>query len=169
MKMLVDTLFKNVTIDRFIEVYFSEDFNNRVAAISGLKSRVLVEEKVHPDGSRDRRVRMHPNVTLPSVIQKVVGKEEIHYDEVAHYDAAKKAVTYRVDSRANDRVKVGGVITFQAEGSGVRRTIDGDLEIKAPFGLGSIIEKFVTGEVEKGYAKIAVFLQQYLDEHATGP
>lgn len=166
MKLFVDTLFKNVTLDRFIEVYFSEDFNNQVAVQSGLKSRVLVEEKIHPDGSRDRRVRMHPSVTLPGVIQKVVGKQEIYYDEVAHYDAVKKAVTYRVDSRANDRVNVAGTITFKAEGSGVRRVIDGDIDIRAPFGVGSIIEKFVTAEVEKGYAKIAVFLQKFLDDHA---
>ena len=58
MKLFVNTVFKNVTLERFLEVYFSEDFNNRVAAVSGLKSRRLVEEKRHDDGSRDRRVRI---------------------------------------------------------------------------------------------------------------
>ena len=166
MKLLVDTLFKNVTLDRFVDVYFSEDFNNRVAAVSGLKSRKLVEEKIHPDGSRDRRVRMEPNVTLPAAIQKWVGNETITYDEVSHYDAAKKTVTYRIDSKANDRVKVNGVITFLAEGSGVRRKIDGNIEVKV-FGVGAVIEKFVEGEVQKGYERLGVFLQQVLDEGQT--
>jgi hypothetical protein len=163
--MLVDTTFKNVTVDRFVEVYFSEDFNNQVARISGLKSRVLVEEKLHADGSRDRRVRMEPNVTLPGPIQKFVGSEPISYDEVSHYDAAKKRVTYHIDSKANDRVVVKGSIAFVADGSGVRRVIDGVIEVKV-LGLGGIVEKFVEAETQKGYAKIATFLQGYLDEHA---
>ncbi|MDP2340243.1 MAG: DUF2505 family protein [Deltaproteobacteria bacterium] len=166
MKMIVDTLFQNVTLDRFIEVYFSEDFNNRVAAVAGLKSRDLVEETIHADGSRDRRVRLHPNVTLPTIIKKWASEDQIHYDEVAHYDAIKKEATYRIDSKANDRVKVGGVIRFTAAGAGVRRLIDGVIEIKAPFGVGTIIEKFIEGETQKGYAKIATFLQGYLDERA---
>jgi hypothetical protein len=166
MKMIVDTLFRNVTIDRFIEVYFSEDFNNRVAAVAGLKSRDLVEETLHADGSRDRRVRLHPNVSLPAIIKKWASEDQIQYDEVAHYDAGKKEATYRIDSKANDRVKVGGVIRFQASGSGVRRLIDGVIEIKAPFGVGVVIERFIEAETQKGYAKIATFLQGYLDEHA---
>lgn len=165
MKLLVDTLFKNVTLDRFIDVYFSEDFNNRVAKISGLKKRDLVEEKIAPDGSRDRRVRMEPNVTLPGPIQKFVGNETITYDEVSHYDAAKKTVTYHIDSKANDRIKVSGTITFVPDGTGVRRKIDGVIEVKV-FGVGGVIEKFVEQETQKGYAKIAVFLQSVLDEGA---
>ena len=165
MKLLVDTLFKNVTIERFIEVYFSEDFNNRVAAVSGLKSRDLVDETIHPDGSRDRRVRLRPNITLPMIIRKWATEDQIQYDEVAHFDAKKLEATYQIDSKANDRVKVGGVIRFLATGSGVRRLIDGVIEIKAPFGVGGVIEKFIEGETQKGYAKIATFLQGYLDEH----
>lgn len=165
MKLLVDTLFQNVTLDRFVEVYFSEDFNNRVAKISGLKKRELVEEKRHEDGSRDRRVRMEPNVTLPGPIQKFVGNQTISYDEVSRYDAGKKQVTYHIDSKANDRIQVKGTITFVPEGTGVRRKIDGVIEVKV-LGLGGLVEKFVEAETQKGYAKIAVFLQQVLDEHA---
>lgn len=163
MKMVVDTVFQNVTVERFVEVYFSEDFNNRVAAVAGLKTRDLVEEALHPDGSRDRRVRLHPNVTLPSVIKKWASEDQIHYDEISHYDAGKHEASYRIDSKANDRVKVGGVIRFLPAGTGVRRLIEGTIEIKAPFGVGALIEKFIEGETQKGYAKIAVFLQGYLD------
>ena len=165
MRLLVDNLFHNVTLDRFVDVYFSEDFNNRVAKVSGLKRRDLVEETRAADGSRDRRVRMEPNVSLPSPIQRFVGNETITYDEVSHYDAATKTVTYRIDSKANDRIKVEGKITFVAEGTGVRRKIDGTIEVKV-FGVGGVIEKFVEQETQKGYAKIAVFLQQVLDEGA---
>ena len=102
-------------------------------------------------------------MTLPGPIQKLVGNEPITYDEVSHFDATKKTVTYRIDSKANDRIKVSGSISFVAEGSGVRRKIDGVIEVKV-FGVGGVIEKFVEGETQKGYAKIAVFLQSVLDE-----
>jgi hypothetical protein len=167
MKLHVDHEFAAVTVERFLQVYFSEDFNNRVAAVSGLKSRVLVDEKIHADGSRDRRVRMHPAVTVPSALQKFVTADQIHYDEVSRFDAATTVITYRIDSKANDRVDVGGTIRIVPHGGGVRRIIDGHVEVKAPFGVGAMVEKFIEAEVQKGYANIRPFLQRYLDEHAT--
>ncbi len=166
MKLHVDHAFDNVTVARFLDVYFSEDFNNRVATISGLKTRVLVDEKIHADGSRDRRVRMHPAVTVPSSLQKFVTADQIHYDEVSHFDAAKNEITYRIDSKANDRVAVGGTIRVVPHGAGVRRIIDGHVDVKVPFGVGVVVEKFIEAEVQKGYEKIRPFLQRYLDEHA---
>jgi hypothetical protein len=168
MKLAVDHAFTNVTVERFLDVYFSEDFNNRVAAVSGLKSRTLVDEQVHADGARDRRVRMHPAVTVPSTLQKFVTADQIHYDEVSHYDPARREIAYRIDSKANDRVTVAGVIRVVPNGTGVRRIIEGHIEVKAPFGVGAVVEKFIEAEVQKGYAKIQPFLQRYLDDHARG-
>jgi hypothetical protein len=166
MRLSVDHAFTDVTVERFLDVYFSEDFNNRVAATSGLKSRVLVEEKIHPDGARDRRVRMHPDVTVPSSLQKFVRAEQIHYDEVSRFDPARCEITWRIDSAANDRVQVAGVIRIVPHGTGVRRIIDGVVEVKAPFGVGAIVERFIEVEVQKGYDRLRTFLQRYLDEHA---
>jgi hypothetical protein len=165
-KLHVDHAFTDVTVERFLAVYFSEDFNNRVAPVSGLKTRTLIEERIHADGSRDRRVRMHPAVTVPATLQRFVSAEQIHYDEVSRFDAATCTITYRIDSKANDRVDVGGTIRFVAHGSGVRRIIDGHVQVKVPFGVGAVVEKFIEAEVQKGYEKIRPFLQRYLDEHA---
>jgi len=168
-KFHVDHRFERVTLDRFIAVYFSEHFNNEVAAISGLRTRTLVEEVVDDTGARKRRVRMHPDVKLPAPIKRFASEEQIHYDEVSSYDPVRREVKFRVDSKANDRVRFEGVIRFVAEGSGVRRLIDSEIEVKVPFGVGSIIERFIDVEVGKGYAKIQPFLQGYLDRHPDGP
>jgi hypothetical protein len=162
----IDHAFTNVTAERFLEVYFSEDFNNRVAPVSGLKTRTLVEETVHAGGARDRRVRMHPDVDVPAALRRFVRAEQIHYDEVSHFDPANNEIRYRIDSRANDRVTVSGVIRVVPEASGVRRLIDTEVAINAPFGVGAVVERFVEAEVTKGYAKLQPFLQQYLDDHA---
>jgi hypothetical protein len=164
MKLAIDQRFARVTLERFIDVYFSEDFNNAVAAVSGLKSRRLVDETIAADGSRERRVRMEPAVPLPKPIEKLIGDERISYDEVSSYDAARKECRFRIDSKANERVRFEGTIRFIADGDGVRRVIDGVIEVRAPLGLGGMIERFIESETQKGYAKIAAFLQRYLDE-----
>src|ERR1043165_5493421 len=117
MKFTIDTKFLGVTVDRFIEIYFSEAFNNAVAPITGMKVRKLVEETVKDDGSRERRVRMEPNVNLPGPIQKVAdslagGKASITYDEVTSYDGTTKVARYYIDSKIRERAKVEGTIRF---------------------------------------------------------
>lgn len=162
----IDHRFTGCTLEHFIAVYFSEDFNNAVAPISGLKSRHLVEERIDADGTRHRRVRMQPNVTLPAPIRKYASEEQIHYDEVAIYDPVAREVRYHIDSKANDRVDIRGVIRFVSDGeNAVRRIIDSSVHIKAPFGVGTLIERFIESEVKKGYDKLKPFLQRYLDEH----
>jgi hypothetical protein len=168
MKFHVDHRFERTTLERFIAVYFSEHFNTEVAAISGLRTRTLVEEVIEADGRRRRRVRMHPNVTLPAAIKRFASEDQIHYDEVSTYDPARHEVRFKIDSRANDRIRFEGTIRFVAEGSGVRRIIDSEIDVNVPFGVGSVIERFIDAEVQKGYAKIQPFLQSYLDRHTDG-
>ena len=169
MKFHVDHRFERVSLDRFIAVYFSEHFNTEVTAVSGLRTRTLVEEIVDDAGGRQRRVRMHPDVKLPAPIKRFASEDQVHYDEVSRYDPLRHEVKFRIDSKANDRVRFDGVIRFVAEGSGVRRLIDSEIDVKVPFGVGTIIERFIDVEVAKGYAKIQPFLQAYLDRHPHGP
>ncbi len=168
MKLHVDTRFERVTLPRFLEIYFSEEFNNAVGAVSGLKSRTLVEETVKDDGARERRVRMEPAVTLPGPIQKLADrlagdKAVITYDEVSSYDPAARTCRYFIDSRIKDKARVEGTIRFLEEGDGVRRVIDGLIEVKAPLGVGGLIERFIESETQKGYLKIGAFLQDWID------
>ena len=112
MKFHVDHRFDRCRLDRFVAVYFSEHFNNEVAAVSGLRTRRLVSEQLHPDGRRERRVRMHPHVTLPAAIRRFASEDQIHYDEVSTYEPATQTVRFFIDSAANDRVSFRGTIRF---------------------------------------------------------
>lgn len=166
MKYVIDQEFRCESVERFRDVYFSEDFNNRVAGEIGLKERRLVEEKTLDDGRVLRRVRMVPNVQLPAALKKLIGDHEIAYDEVSTFDPAKNEVEYFIDSKAKDRVSVTGIIRFVPSSGGVRRVIDCEVSAKV-FGLGGVIEKLIESEVKKGYEKIALVMQRYLDETAT--
>lgn len=169
MKLHVDTLFQRVTLERFVDIYFSEELNNSVAKVSGLKSRTLVDEKRQSDGSRDRRVRLEPGVTLPGPIQKLAdgfvgGKAHLTYDEVSSYDATTHTSKFFIDSKLKDRATFEGTIRFVVEGDGVRRVIDGVIELRAPL-VGGMIERYIESETQKGYVKIAKFLQEWIDTH----
>lgn len=167
MKLHVDQRFARVTLDRFVDTYFSEDFNDAVAPLAGLRSRTLVEERRLDDGTRERRVRMEPAVSLPPPIDRLVGRETISYDEVSRYQPAAQELGFHVESRAGERVAFAGVVRFHADGDGVRRVIDAELKIQAPLGLGAVVERFVLAETERGYLRFATFLQGWLDDRAT--
>lgn len=172
MRLHVDQHFKGVTVERFAEIYHSEAFNNAVAPVTGMRTRQLVEQRVDDKGVLHRRVRMEPDTKLPAMIQKVadsIARSGITYDEVSEYDATQQLIRYRVDSKANDRVKVEGTIRFIADGDGVRRVIDGVIEVKAPLGVGGVIERFIETETVKGYDKIHAFLQKWIDDHPPNP
>ncbi len=167
MKLHVDQHFARVTLERFVEVYHSEEFNNAVAPITGMRTRRLVAETTSAEGRRERRVHMEPDTKLPAAIEKLVGsisKGGVSYDEVSSYDPATNTVTFHVDSPANERVRLAGTIRFISDGDGVRRVIDANIEVKVPL-LGGVIERFIERETVKGYAKIALFLQRFIDEH----
>lgn len=165
MKLFIDQLFTNTDVERFADTYFSEEFNNAVARHIGLKERRLVEEEPAGANKVRRRVRMVPAVELPKPVKKLIGDHEISYDEVSVYDAEKHEVDYHIESGAQDRVQVRGVIRFVPHKEGVRRVIDGEVEVKV-FGLGGLIERLIESEVQKGYEKIGAFMQRWLDEHA---
>jgi hypothetical protein len=158
----VDQTFRCESVERFAEVYFSDDFNNAVAAEIGLKERRLVELEELGDGRVRRRVRMIPSVELPKALRKLIGDAVITYDEVSTYDPARQETSYWVDSAVKDRVQVSGTIRFIAAEGGVRRVIDSEVKARV-FGLGRVIESLVKNEVQKGYVVIGRFMQDYLD------
>lgn len=165
MKLFIDQIFTGTHLDHFEETYFSEEFNTAIAREIGLKERKLVDKRVDDDGKVHRRVRMVPAIELPGPIRKIVGDREISYDEVSVFDPSTHSVRYQIESAAQDRVSVGGEIQFTEEsGSGVRRVIDGEIQVKV-FGLGTVIERFIESETQKSYARISNFMQTWLDEH----
>jgi hypothetical protein len=168
-KYTIDQSFRCASVDRFIEVYFSEGFNNAVSPHIGLKSRELVERRALDDGRVERRVRMQPTVQLPPALAKIVGGRAITYDEVSAFDPAAKKADYFVDSAIKDRLEVKGVVEFLPDGDGrVRRVIHAEVNARV-IGLRSIIEKLIRREVESSYEKIARFMQTYIDELGDDP
>lgn len=163
MKIYIDQKFLRTDIARFIETYFSEDFNQAVARHVGLRERTLVEQQTLATGRVRRRVRMIPEIALPAPIQRLLGDKPISYDEVSEYDPSAYLLRYHIESAAQDRVRVEGEIRFIEENDGVRRIIDGEAAVQV-FGLGGMIERLIESEVRKGYERIGAFMQRWLEQ-----
>lgn len=168
MKFRIDQPFTGVPLDRFVEIYFSEAFNEAVAPVSGMKERRLVHEERRADGTLFRRVRLVPAVPIPKVLESVIAGRQVAYDEVCIYDPRAHEARYHIEHKAGDRLRVQGIIRFQEREGAVHRVVDGEVEVRI-FGLGTVVERFVESEVRKGYDKIAAFLQRYIDDVSAGP
>lgn len=154
--------FTGCTVEEFVDVYFSEAFNEAVAPHAGLKSRELVEERTDDAGLITRRTKMVPAVNVPRAIKAVMGGRDPEYVEVSVYDPEKHQASYRVESAADGFIDVGGTISFREVPGGVERVIDGFVDAKVP-GLSFLIERLIRTEVEKRYNGIVKFTQDYLD------
>jgi hypothetical protein len=165
MHVTTEHRFKNVTVDRFVEVYYSKAFNHAVAPSAALKVRDLVHEESLASGRILRRVRMVPDIELPGPVAALVNGP-IEFFEVSEYDPTTKSAAYHVDSAARDRIVVQGAVTFEQAGDDVIRRIDGDVHVKM-FGVGNIIERLIANEVKGRYDRIQAFTQRYLDDQRT--
>lgn len=163
MKVTVQHRFHGVDVERFVDAYYSADFNRAVAASASLKVRELTSTRTLDDGTIERRVRMVPDVELPAPVRALVAGD-IEFYEVSVYDPRTKSARYHVESAAGDAVVVRGDVRFEKTGDDVLRTIDGEVVVKV-FGLGGIIERLIASEVKGRYDRIQAFTQRWLDDH----
>jgi hypothetical protein len=67
-----------------------------------------------------------------------------------------------------ERVDARGTIDFEPVSTGVKRVVGGEINI-AVVGLGGLIERFVVGEVLKGYADASSFTLAFLEQRLRSP
>ena len=161
-RLVVDQRIERTDVDRFVTMFFSEQFNNEVGPIMGIKSRKLMSETARDDGTRKRVTRMYPTVELPPPLKFLQGDQELRYDEVAFFDPDAKRIRFFVDHAVCDQVKYAGTIAFIPDGDGVRMRIEAALKIDAPF-VGGIIEEIVKQQVNDGWKRYRDFAQRYVD------
>lgn len=167
MKFDVELRAPGLKVDRFIEVYYSTEFQARVIPIAKLRAREQVELTQLPDGRRRRRVRMVPDVDVPRPLRSLLEGEEIEYFEVTHYDPATRSATFDVESRAGDKLVVRGLVRFSDEERHARLHFTGEVRCSL-FGVGGAVERYVAGEVAARYGRVQLALETYLRERPEG-
>jgi hypothetical protein len=168
MKVLIEHTFA-IPPSEFAPLYFEEPFSIAVTSAAKIGRTLL---RLDREGSRIvRHVRCEPERDIPPAIAKLIDGR-FHYVEELDFDLEGRRGQWRViPSVVPDKVKASGTLEFlDAAGPNgekhTKRIVRGDVIISV-FGVGSLVERFVVGEVEKSYDAASAFTDSYLASRAT--
>jgi hypothetical protein len=145
------------------DVFGNEEFD-RELYLESLKfpAYEILEAKTADDGTVKRRVKSVPSSEAPAVVQKALG-ENVSYVEVGTYDP--KAQRYRFDiepNRLKDKILIRGEMWTEPAGDEARRCVDIEVNVKI-FGVGKLVESFISQSLRDNYEKAASFTNVWLD------
>ncbi len=150
---------------RFWEVFFDEAYNQAVYKVVGTKGRQFLELTDH-GATKTWVLRVFPERDLPDFAKKII-KGDLGYIEHATMDKAANRIVSRIEPTLfKDKTKINSVYTIESIGPGkCRRTFEGDVEVSIPL-LGKKVEQIIVADMEKAYASVADFTNEWLAKHA---
>jgi hypothetical protein len=163
MKFHVEHTFRGIDLPAYERLFFDEPFNIELCKHTKLgRTLVKLEDK---DGRRLRVVRVAPERDIPAPVAKVLGTTKLEFTESVDYQLGAGSARWSSEpSILRDKVESRGTFSFQVAPGGVRRVVDGVVNVKI-FGVGGLVERFVVADIEKSYDKAAEFTQRWIDEH----
>ncbi len=113
-----------------------------------------------------RRVRTVPRLDMPAALKKVVGADTMGYieEQKVPKDGPMEFQWKSIPDKLADKSKTEGVFRVEPIGDNrCRRIIEGVVEVKI-FGVGTLAEKYIIGEMEKTYHKVAKAQEKFVKE-----
>ncbi len=152
--------------ETFWKVFFDEEYNEALFGRAlPIKERRLLDLQESEEEIR-RQVRVTPAEEVPAAIQKVIGGD-MTYIEHTTWKKGSQQAQVRVEltsERLRPKFHFDSTIRVQATGSGIRRTLGGEIKVKIPL-MGGTIEKQVYKGIEDNDRRAAEFMRKWLQEH----
>jgi hypothetical protein len=163
MKLSIDHTFA-IAPAEYATLYFDEPFSIALSASAKLGRTLLRLDRT--PARVVRQVRCEPARDVPAPLAKLLDRG-FHYVEELDFDLATLHGRWRVvPSVFADRVDASGTLFFEpAAADQVKRSVRGEINVSV-FGVGSLAERFVVGEVLKGYEAASSFTRSFLAERA---
>jgi hypothetical protein len=160
MVVTISDLFEGIECHDYAALYFDEAFNTAIGRALHMGRKLVLLDR-----SNDRIVRhvcYEPNQDPESPTHQAWGATPAGFVEELDFDVRARRGTWRtIPNRFADRVNNAGTIEFAPEGRGTRRSVRGDVVVKA-FGFGRIVEKMIVGEIVKSYAATTAFTREWI-------
>lgn len=151
--------------ERLWQITESDAFEARLAEASS-SARALMEQRREADGTRYLRRRITAKRTLPAPMVKVLGTDQISYDQETWHKENAPVLRWRILPQVlQGRFHGEGTTTVAATAEGCSRTIEGELTIKVPL-VGGQMEKKLVEDVSRSYDRAAEIIRQMLREEA---
>ena len=163
-KIRISHDFRCSSIALFWRGYFDETHQANLDSTSDMKEREVLEF-TETDETIYREVRMVPKRQLPGFIRKFTN--ELGYTEKSKLVKADNRMTIDIIPTVfTNRSRITGIYTIeQVDAETIRRTYDGEIEIKVAL-VGKKIEKTVIEDMQRSFAAGAACTQKWLDEHS---
>lgn len=168
MDLIIDQRFRRTTVERFVQLYFSDEFNDAICPAVGVRSRTLLVRQPQPDGTLRLRTRVAPCIHLPPPLCHWVGRLPIEYEEVSHYDPQRLRLDYVIEHAARHVLEVRGSIRFAALPDGVQQLIEIAVAVRLP-AVRLLVERIIGDELRRAFERKAELMQQRFDGAAAVP
>ena len=147
------------------EIYFNEEYNKTLYIEHIHAEAYETVEFTENDDEIIRQVRITPKQEAPGIITKFI-KGKLTYLEKGRFDKKEKVFRFDVTPSAmTDKLEIAGKVFVETQGEGsIKRTIDLDLKAKI-FGIGGQIEKFIGGQIRKGYDESYPYTMEWIKTH----
>jgi hypothetical protein len=166
MELVIDQRFRGATLAQFVELYFSDEFNDAICPAVGVRSRTLLLRQSQPDGTLQLRTRVVPCVHLPPPLCHWAGRLPIEYQEVSRYDPQRYRLDYAIEHAAQHVLEVKGCIDFAAVPDGVRQRIQVGVTVRLP-AVRPLVERIIADELRRAFGRKAELMQQRFDRTET--
>ena len=162
MNLILDQRFCRTTVEQFVALYFSDEFNDAICPAIGVRSRTLLLREPHPDGTLRLRTRVAPCVHLPPPLCHWVGRLPIEYEEVSRYDPRQLRLDYVIEHAARHVLEVQGSICFAALPDGVQQRVEVAVTVRLP-AVRPMVERIIGDELRRSFERKAELMQQRFD------
>ena len=146
------------------KVFFDPEFGQAVyKGELGFPQYEVIEDR-DEGNERVRRIRVMPKQEAPAAVQKLVGGA-FSYVEEGRFDKTTKRYRFRVvPSAMGDKIRTDGELRVETLGpKKIRRLVDMTIEVKI-FGIGGMVEGFVSKSTQDSYARAAAFTNRWIAE-----
>lgn len=123
---------------------------------------IEVIDRSGDDATARLRIRFAFTGDLPSAVTAVVDPKRLTWVQETVHDLATGTTRFTlVPDHYPDRLSASGTFRVRADGSGSRRTITGDLKVRAPL-VGGRVEQAIVGGLAEYLAAEAPAVDRYL-------
>eukprot|EP01027_Heterolobosea_sp_BB2_P022697 GEZU01033462.1.p1 GENE.GEZU01033462.1~~GEZU01033462.1.p1 ORF type:complete len:217 (-),score=60.07 GEZU01033462.1:35-685(-) len=155
-------------IDTFFEIFYENPYESWQAINVGLKGiQVLEYNPQEVDGRQitKRRVKVIPDVTLPSLLLSYLEGGELAYIDNQVKDWAKKRVDFSITPPVYvDKIKVWGYVQLEPiDSNSCKQHLEIHVEIDAWGIIKSPLEQLIAYNLERGYKLIPGAVQSWID------
>ena len=164
MKVTYSHIFNCDADTYWTKIFLDPDFN-RSLYLDGLKfpEYEILEER-DTGNTVVRRCRVLPKQDAPAVIQKAVGGK-FSYVEEGTFDKTTKRYRFKVVTASMaDKIHTDGEMRVEPAGDKrCKRIMDMNIEVKI-FGIGGMVESFVSKSMQDSYDQAAAFTNKWIAE-----